>query len=90
MKNILIFIAGCITMLFIAASPQGRAIVLSEPLQPISTVILYDHSDSEYILHIQAKTYLKQGYIIKCVSISSVADGLGYNKNFGYMVLEKY
>jgi len=54
MKELLIFIAGVCFVLLIAATPQGRSIMIMEPAQPISTVILYETWNSEKKLDQQA------------------------------------
>lgn len=89
MKNIIPIINGACLILFILISiafttQTGRSIVLNEPITPKSTVILRETCFLNTALNEQAKPYLKQGYIVKCVSVS-YGDCI-----IGCMVLEKY
>lgn len=84
MKNILFFFLGIASVLLIAGT-QGRQLFLLEPIQPKSVAILtYNRgcvSNCKDNLDIQAKPYLKQGYIIKLVTSGNYET---------IMVLEKY
>jgi hypothetical protein len=84
-KNINYFAIALIVLLFTAST--GRDIFLLEPVVPSSTVILYEQhwgDNRTERLDIQAIPYLKKGYIVKEVSVTS------YNGVTGYMILEKY
>ena len=84
MKNILFFFLGIAAVLLMAGT-QGRQLFLLEPVTPKMVMILTYNggcvSNCKEPLNIQAKPYLRQGYIIKLVTS---------DRYEMLMVLEKY
>lgn len=70
-QNILFFIIGVTVTLCVAMSPQGRSIVLTEPVVPTDvkiinvTLELGDHREqvSEVL-----RPYIKKGYVVKLIT----------------------
>ncbi len=90
MKNLLYFFLGIIFTVMVASTGVTRELFIVQPSIPKSTVILCEYSYGGHItigLDKQAVPYLKRGYIIKLISVSTPDSG---DKISGYMVLEKY
>jgi hypothetical protein len=91
MKNIIYFILGIVCTISIAAT-TGRELFLLEPVTPSETLVLtaitgYQNGGINHGPDIYGKAipYIKQGFIVKTVTIGGDHYGL-----CAIMVLEKY